>query len=373
MLIGSSADWHIDGGMDNDVRDSVLQMSEVFKEKAVKVIVLPGDLFHQKSTADGRNLLRELLQILGEIAPVVICYGNHDQAGDLDIFRHLKTTYSIDVFDSPRQLMYEDVVIHVMPWFTKATWQSSNIGRSIESGDIEVSKIGLQFLKNSVNQASMRHPDRKQILAAHIMIEGSKAENHQPMIGEGIRLGRHDLMEAGFHAGIFGHIHLRQTFDDIGPFFYNGSPAPMNYGESPEKYFSILDTKTLEIEWHKLNTVDRFSIELEYGLEMQAKLDEIKDRIGGARVRVTIQIPEGEDTGNIKSSIEKFLQDNHAFECKVEHQTLPKELYRSVEIRKAATLPEKLEAYWEAAQNRPEDAVAEGMFKKLTELEAVCQ
>jgi DNA repair exonuclease SbcCD nuclease subunit len=374
MRIGSSADWHLCAGMDADIEASVRQIAQIFHDQGVQVICLPGDLFDRKSTPEGRNLLRALVQELAKIAPVFICYGNHDEPGDLDIFGEVKSENPVYVFDKPTVIGIGDNFLHILPWFTKSTWQSAHAGASKEEGDKTVSQMALDYLKYKVKEESDGDAEIKHILMGHLNIEGARAENHQPLKGEGIRFGRYDLVEAGFCAGIFGHIHLRQVFEEAGPtFFYNGSPAALDYGESPEKYCSILDTDSMSVEWFKLNTVDRFSLDLTYGKDAFITIAEQQPRICGARVRALLKIPEGEDVSRAKAEVEKRLLDLGALEAQVDPQIQPKDLVRAAEIASAETLEQKLEAYWKANDNCPSPEDHAGMKEKLAHLEGTCR
>jgi len=378
MRIGSSGDWHLDCGLDADIERSVHQIAKVFRDGNVDMIALPGDLFDRKSTPEGRNLLRALIQEMAEIAPVIICYGNHEEPGDLDIFGQVRSKFSITVFDRPDSFCPAsaygpDCMIHVLPWFTKSTWQAAHAGESKEEGDIAVSRLAMDFLKQAVY---LSPKDRKHVLISHLTIDGARLENHQPFKGEGIKFGRYDLEEVGFYAGILGHIHLRQQFEEASPlFFYNGSPAALDYGESPEKYCSILDTNGVGVEWYRLETVDRFSLELEWGTGISRfeasylGITGVRERIPGARVRALLKVPEGEDIAHAKAEVERMIMEAGALETKVEPQVVPKTLVRSVDISSAERLPDKLDAYWKANDNYPSVEDQQGMKMKLTALE----
>src|SRR5690606_9827801 len=70
-------------------------------------VLIPGDLFHQKSTVEDRNALAPRLQALAALAPVVLTYGNHDVPGDLDIFAKLEAKWPIYVIDPPRVILFD--------------------------------------------------------------------------------------------------------------------------------------------------------------------------------------------------------------------------------------------------------------------------
>jgi len=362
--------------MNEDITNSVMQMVEIFRVNRVDLIAIPGDFFDHKSSAEDRNLLRRLIQELCSVAPVVGCSGNHDQIGDLDIFSHLEVKNPVAIYDSPFLISRPGIVIQILPWLTKATWQAHNLSKSKEEGDQAVSQLALQYLKNNVLLENAREKGLKHILISHLLINGSRLQNQQPLIGEGITFGANDLAEAGFYAGIFGHIHLNQSFDENGRFFYPGSPAAMNYGESPEKYCTILNTETGIVDWHKLKTVDRFSIECVWPIGVSMTPEEfqnMKDRSKGARVRILLKVDEGDNLSRAKEEIEKILMDAGALEVKVDPQVRPKELIRAVEISTAETLEAKLEACWEANNNRPGEETASRMKSKLAVVEGRCR
>src|SRR3990167_5962571 len=63
--------------------------------------LLPGDLFHARSTVADRNDLAERLALMADVAPVVVVRGNHDQPGDLDIFSRLKARWPVSLATRP--------------------------------------------------------------------------------------------------------------------------------------------------------------------------------------------------------------------------------------------------------------------------------
>jgi len=298
----------------------------------------------------------------------------------LDIFGHLEVKHPILIFDSPH-IYFPDpgtnrYLFHVLPWFTKATWQSHNIGMSKDEGDKTVSQMGLQYVKNNVMLYSAKYPGIAHILISHLSVAGAQAQNHQPLIGEGIGFGLNDLSESGLYGGIFGHIHLHQPLTASDLFSYPGSPAAMNYGEDPEKYCVILDTDEGSTQWYQLKTVDRFSVDCIWPLQLSMtgeQFNEMLARAKGARVRALLKIEEGDDLAHAREELEKILLAAGALEVKIEPQTIPKELVRSVEISKAQSLEEKLEAYWLANNNRPSEETVIRMKQKLSVVEQRCR
>jgi DNA repair exonuclease SbcCD nuclease subunit len=203
-------------------------------------------------------------------------------------------------------------------------------------------------------------------------IAGAKAQNHQQLGADGVTLGMYDIPEAGYKAAMLGHIHLRQQFPGTGSyFFYNGSIAALDYGETPDKYFSVLDTHNGGLEWIRLNTVHRQDIDAYWsnaGLGMD--LTNIC-ALEGVRVRVNLRVEGGDNVEAAKKQIEEFLTKENVLEFKINPQVLPMEAVRAVEISKSTSMKDKLTTYWEATTHPPE-ATQMGMLDKLSDLEDTC-
>jgi hypothetical protein len=103
------------------------------------------------------------------------------------------------------------------------------------------------------------------------------------------------------------------------------------------------------------------------------QFNEMLARAKGARVRALLKIEEGDDLAHAREELEKILLAAGALEVKIEPQTIPKELVRSVEISKAQSLEEKLEAYWLANNNRPSEETVIRMKQKLSVVEQRCR
>lgn len=376
MRILSTGDWHIGAGYDSDIADSVRQIVKACPATKPDIIALTGDIFHAKSDADQRNLADDMIREMASVCPVFIIRGNHDTPRDLLGFANLQTDYGIQVFEEPTIVFSKQNpcmmkadrrhhALHMLPWITKSHWQSLHPEASTEEGDKTVSQMVLAYLRNQV----MLGEGEVNILIGHALVAGARAQNHQPLMGEGVTFGIHDLPDAGFYAALLGHIHLKQEFSPR--FLYNGSPSALNYGEDSEKWYSVLDTESGEIEWVHLDTIDRFTFDAQWLQNMFSwapcpGFDE--NRIKGARVRVNLRLNEGDDIELAKSTTESKIIGLGALECKVNAQTTPRVEVRSSEVHQAKTMSEKLIKYWEAT-GVPIPEVSKDMLSKLIDLE----
>ena len=368
MKILSTGDWHFNAGYDDDVLASVQQVILYVAENPPGLIVITGDVYDRASEPGSRNIAADAIKHLADYAPVFIVRGNHDAPGDLMILDKIRSKYSVTVFETAMEMAYEEpgVMFHIIPWVTKSRWQSSHPEASKEEGDQTVSQMVLTYLRNNV----ALNPDYKHILVGHMTVAGAKAQNHQQMGADGVTIGLHDIAEAGFDAAMLGHIHLRQELG--GPsYFYNGSIAALDYGETPDKYFSVYDTKTGKVEWIRLETIHRQDITARWA-STGIVVDPIDENlINGSRVRANLRIEGGDNAEKAKEQLAEWLKNAGALEYKINPQVVPVSKVRASQISKATKLSDKLKQYWEAT-GFPDKETQKDMLDKLSELEDSC-
>ena len=371
MRILSTGDWHFNSGYDADVESSVRQIINYVKENHVDLIANTGDVYERASEPGSRNLAADLLREMAEWAPILIVRGNHDAPGDLDIFSKIRSKHNIQVHSTPGFIPIEGYGIHTLPWLTKARWQSLHPDASKEEGDKTVSQLLLEYLKTNV---ALRSDCKKHILIGHCLIAGAKAQNHQQMGADGVTLGQYDLEEMGFVAAFLGHIHLKQWIGNscryYYRYYYNGSIAALEYGETPDKYFSVFDTNSLTPDFIKLNTIHRQDIEAEWTPEGISIINEFPDSlISGARIRANLRIQGGDNIDQAKKQLEEWLESHKALEYTISPQVIPVSKIRAVEITSAQTLHDKLRMHWKATNTEPEEDVKNRMLEMLSEIE----
>jgi DNA repair exonuclease SbcCD nuclease subunit len=342
--------------------------------------IITGDLYDGASDPDSRELAKKLVVEQADIAPVVIIKGNHDIRTDLLILAGLRAKFPIHVYEQPSVMSFlgkqgDSVFIHFLPWLTKAAWVAGQVGvdMGIQAGNEAVSLLALTYLKMQV----AKYGAGKHLLYSHLMISGSKAENHQPLLGEGITFGYHDLVEAGFSGGAFGHIHLAQTFGDreqgSPEFRYNGAIAALNYGESSQdKSFSILDTDTLGVTTFHLPTTKRITYDAEWngGINFTEPFPSLEVR--GARVRIRLLVAEGYNAEDGRKAIKQYFEPLPLLELKIEAQRKPMDQVRAATIAAAQTASQKLEAYWAATSTIPNEPMRSDMLRIASEVESEC-
>jgi DNA repair exonuclease SbcCD nuclease subunit len=328
---------------------------------------LIGDIYNGKSTIDSRNIVKERMKSLAKVAPVLICYGNHDYANDLEILGDLRSDNPIKIYNTISTVQYDDCMIYAVPWIDKSRWLQINPEYDISSANSSVSALLLKYISHLRGKSVLT----KNILFGHILISGAKAENMQPLIGEGVTIGEYDLKDIGFDMSALGHIHLKQTFAD-GKTFYNGSPAAMDFGEQFEKWFSIYDTQSSQLEWYKIPAIKRMTITGRFKEGSWEQTSEVESEMRGARLRISYNISVTEDQNLARETISNAYSIYNPLEIKMNPIIQIQTRTRAESVSEANTLKDKLIEYWKATETTPEQEEMEGILKKLKTAEGLC-
>jgi exonuclease SbcD len=367
MRLLHTGDLHYSGGVDEDIEISMSQITEHVKQNHIDFVTIGGDVYDKSSSIESRNIVKERLMKIAGYAPIIICRGNHDQPGDLDILADLKATHPIKVYSSPTVVnLGEGVNLYAIPWVSKHHWMEAHKVDSIDELNSTLSGQLLNYITSlrKCNKWTANH----HIVLAHILISGARAENNQPLIGEGITLGEFDLEEGGFHAGFLSHIHLRQQFGN-GNFFYSGSPAALDFGETQDKYYSVYDVGSNSVEWFKLNAVRRICVDGNWR-EGQWNPNSDAGDLSGARLKVTYPISPTDDNKLISESIRQYYASSFLKELKLSPIVEQKMAARADNVSSAKSLEEKLKEYWK--HTGQELSNCDSIMRKLKRAEDTC-
>ena len=369
MRILSFGDIHLNCGYDEDLIGSFRQIINRVNLGDVNLVAITGDIYDRSSDPSSRNIAADLIREMANLVPVIVIRGNHDAPGDLKILSRLSARNPIIVDETPESHVFMDIDYRVrllsMPWLTKARWQSLHPEASKEDGDKNVSQMVVEYIRNEVSL----HPEEKIVLIGHMTVAGAKAQNHQQMGADGVTIGIYDFADSGVYAALLGHIHLKQECGGS-RFFYNGSIAALDYGEDPNKYFSVLDTELDTVEWIKLNTVHRQDVNAYWGpvgivIESEGIPDSL---ITGARVRINLRVEGGDNVAQAKLQLETWLNSKNVLEYVIRPQVIPVGSVRSIEISKYVGMSEKLVEYWKGIGFQ-DDATQSEMLIKLEDLQ----
>lgn len=204
----------------------------------------PGDLFHQRSTIDDRNALKDRVKRMADAAPVVICYGNHDLPGDLDIFGDLGAGFPIHVVSTPQVVRFQIggawCSAFVLPYPTAAGLASEGVapGDIVPRAYVALEAI---FMEAAARLERARIVGDVTLMVGHVNVAGSITSSGQPNIGKEIELDGALLARLGpIYCGL-NHIHKAQ---EIGGAYYAGSICRLDWGEVEPKSYLVA-----EYEW----------------------------------------------------------------------------------------------------------------------------
>jgi DNA repair exonuclease SbcCD nuclease subunit len=333
--------------------------------------LIPGDLFHQKSTAQDRNDLAERLTLMAAVAPIVLVRGNHDAPGDLDIFARLKAAWPVYVVTRPIVLTVplpagETAAIACVPYPDKFGLVAAGVTPG-EVSQTAAELLDVIFMQLAHELSTLRVGGAIPLFLAHANLKGAIASTGQPQIGhepeiDPVSLQRLPVVYCGL-----SHIHKPQR---VGLGVYAGSIAAMDHGETEEKSYVLVDVGRLPSgDWHatwarqSVRTPRMFHIDGvldRYGFSVDSRDEkddvEIHRRIderdwSGCDVRVRFSYRASEKSVLNESDARDLFAG--ALRLKIEAVAIPDRELRAPEVAAAKTLPEKLAAYRKVDQLEP--------------------
>lgn len=340
--------------------DDWKELHRVFVEQVGQrrpdLALLTGDLFHARSTPAERNAMAGFVQDLAAECPVVIVKGNHDAAGDLDIFGELESLTTIHVIDRPGTVVVEtehgEVAVIGLPWFDKAHLvaglEAATDAEQTRQLTIDAAQQLLAVLRAHTAQA--RDMGYVPILAGHVMVAGAETSTGQTLIGTTVELSPGDIRDVGCEYAALGHIHKRQDWYD-GRVAYSGSTWRQNFGEAEAKGWNLVT-----IEDGRFSGVEFVELPARRIVLLEAdctggilSVDDSAVRPGDLvryRYRVRPEDLATVDEGAIRRALEAAGAAEVKLEAIVEQETR----VRSEAIASATSAWEKVEAWLDAKQ-----------------------
>lgn len=341
----------------------------------VNLWIHAGDVFDRKSTPEERNAWAERLQRMAEHAPAVICRGNHDAHGDLDVFARLEAIHPIHVFDRPGFVDLAGVRVIVLPHVEK-----SNLHACLPEGTsvVDANATAADHIRVLLHWVAMMAAefDGPTVLVSHLTVAGSMLSTGQPLVGHwGIELSAGDLEGTGCDYVALGHIHKAQEFAS-GRIRYAGSISRGNFGEVEEKGYNLvaLSGKGAMPTVQARLVPARPMVLIEGDWDAQFKVFQWSEQVTPSAIRgadVRVRARFGDDVQPLAmealTGYRQSLEAMGANQVKVEPVVTATVRVRSTEITAAVTPQQKLEAYWVATE-RPNDETAKRLLSKLSVL-----
>ena len=220
MKIALTGDVHLRGKDEYPERFRALEnIYSQAREKGINQVIIAGDLFDAESQnyKDFDNLLKEYEDIGTHVIP-----GNHDHG----IRQNLFAAQNLTVYSEPALVEMDSLQILFLPYHP-----DKSMGEMIASQKDQL--------------------DKNWLLIGHGDYLGSRRETNPYEPGTYMPLNRDDINRYQPGKVILGHIH---RYYNTGKLFYTGSPCGMDINETGKRRFLSLDTDTLSITGHTVET-----------------------------------------------------------------------------------------------------------------------
>lgn len=370
---------------------------DVARRENVDLFLSGGDVYEGPSSPVDREFASDVLMRIGDVCPIVIAKGNHDQSRDCEILAKLRTRHPIHVEERAGVVRVCGAAIGVMAWPERGWIIASQMrlagddsGANMSQSQLE-RQFGREHVENTVRDAlqavlrglgsPLSFHDGPRILLGHLMVDGAMTSTGQPLIGSPMNVALDELALAGAQLGILGHIHMAQVFDVSGaPHHYTGSPFRTDYGQREPKGVllsefddaigKLLSTRFIESPCPKMEHIELWwdgdaFCESEGEVRYFEPGDYINSEI---RLRYHVPVDMREAAARRSAEIAAFMRANGAISVKIEPITIATHRARAPEVAQAHGIADKLSAYWGSIAFDP-GARRESLLAKAVELE----
>ena len=359
MRLLATGDLHIAAGPRFHECQRVLNaVIDIAQDQRPDVILIPGDIYDAATTPDERNFAAHFVSGLANMAPVLICQGNHDRRRDLVILSKLKAKYPIAVQEAAGIHNFAGIsafeptaVVAAVAWPSRASI-AAMLGTPVVSETID--DTAREMLRNVFRGlgAQLAKGRGAKILMGHFMVNGSVTTSAQPLIGCELNIGLEDLALAGADIVIMGHIHQSsQAWDHEGvPTLYTGSPWRQSYGEPEEKSVLVAEFDGAQLaSWSRIPTPAQPMLLLE-GTYSDGRLAvDIPPDVATADIRLRYHVSDAERVAAALAAkdLRADLLSRGASVVTPEPIVEVATRCRAPEVARAATLEGQLKARWD--------------------------
>ncbi|MFC9470989.1 exonuclease SbcCD subunit D [Nocardia sp. NPDC056952] len=308
-----TSDWHLGRQIGRHRRDAefdavVNEIVDISADFAPDVIVHSGDLFDHRPGLDDFTRAAVALRRLGEIAPVVVVAGNHDNRNVLSFLDFMIR----DVGTRPIAESRVRFATDARPGGLSITEFPARGGLTVRVGALpylHANRFAYDFTDPAMATATYaermravqadvyrslardRGPRDVLVYAAHLFVEGATPSHSERQISIESEFASSAISLPEVDYGALGHIHKPQAIGGVGfTARYAGSPLQMDFGETR-------DTKSVVLAEIEPGREPRIQVEpLESGrrlVKLVGTLDQIRadaSRVGNAWVKVAVHL-----------------------------------------------------------------------------------
>jgi DNA repair exonuclease SbcCD nuclease subunit len=347
------------------------------------IFVDGGDLYERASTPEERRAGADWLQRIANVCPVVVTKGNHDRRLDCALLAKLSARHPIIVEEAAAVHYVRGVAIACMAWPERAGILALAAKHGADADAIE--RDALQAVLRGLGDELAKHNGPKLALG-HFMVDGSETSTGQPLVGMSMNVGLTELALLNAPVVLMSHIHLGQEWT-LGAMVahYMGSPYRTSYGETERKSISVVTfdgprcvgveridtpcTPMLHVRgawvWENYDDTPAFTPHL------VTDIDKVASNIAGADIRIRYVVePEHRDAAKADAErLRDALITQGATAVKLEAEIITTTRSRAPDLATAATLVDRLDAYWKAKDSTPEQERRQRLLSKVALLE----
>jgi exonuclease SbcD len=321
----------------NDFLAAFDQLVDFALDKNADLVLFCGDAYktREPSQTHQREFARRVNRLATAGIPVLLLIGNHDlpnaigRATATEIFDTLAVK---NVYVAARPDIYKITtpggVIQVVaiPWLRRSALLTREETRNLNIEQVN-RKIQEAITKTIAGKAASLDPSLPAVLAAHVSI-GTAIPGTESMmsIGQEPVVLLSNVALPAFDYVALGHIHRHQVLAENPPVVYAGSLERVDFGEeNDEKGFYVVDitagpkdVRQVSYEFHPVSA--RRFLTIGVNLEKDepdptstvlAAVQSQRDKIGGAVVRLNIDLPSALEGRLAYNEVRDTLKDAH--------------------------------------------------------------
>ncbi|MGE3173766.1 MAG: exonuclease SbcCD subunit D [Planctomycetota bacterium] len=319
-----TADWHLGKKLRlrsrlPEQRAALQQLGDAAIEHAVDAVLIAGDVYESTMPPpEAEQVAFEFLARLSQAGiPSVVIAGNHDQPQRLQALRPLLESLHIHVRAEVRapqdggvvELRSRDgrerALVAALPFVPeRKVLDAELVARGTDEGHVRYADRIARVLERF---DAAFGDDTVNVLLAHLLITGARFGTGERQLHLGEIFAIHpEQLPAKAHYAALGHLHRPQELPGARcRAAYAGSLVELDFGEREQQKRAVL------VEAHPGAPAQLTDVPLTAGRRLLdvtgtlASLDQQKDRLGDAFLRVTVQVPE--PTPGIEDKVRALL------------------------------------------------------------------
>lgn len=244
----ATGDWHVGSGLEYgrtpadrlaDQEQVVERIVDLALEHDVDTLVIAGDVWHRRrpTPAELLAVARPLRRLrIESTCDIVAIAGNHCvESADGPIAIELLEDV-LDVYKQPAVVQTRAGALALLPWTPVSRLVAARNGGDRDDSHALAAQLLVEVARDLRSQV-----DGHLVLVLHWSISGASTPTGiQTDEFREVVVPASELSALGYDAIVCAHIHRHQFMCEDPPFFYVGSPAPVDFSEQSTPHGCVL-------------------------------------------------------------------------------------------------------------------------------------